>query len=460
MKRSIFASAKAYLDSAGQWYLKTPERAIDRAYKAALMIKAMEDEHFGGKKISAASGQYGESAMVYFEAKLEKYLKDTRLSLSEFKISNAVFNLGSKNYNQSELNGARGVDRIDPLSVSDQQSILLEKLQFIDEVLTRYDEDEFPSSALMVVSQNPNNSQSLQVNVSNVSPTPVVNYGDQFTDADPPHTSKKGDSIADKTGVVPRSILRTLDRLKRNLSPNAEQEVIRDFRNTQNRTVRAIRFILTLILVPLLTQQVVKALVVGPVIDHVRMPETTEIFLNADYQMEAFEELQRFEELLKFKTMIGIEPNLSAEERENKIRDKAEEIKENYWLQGQNAIKNIFADIAAVIVFCLVLINSKREIAILKGFIDEVVYGLSDSAKAFIIILFTDIFVGFHSPHGWEVILEGFSRHLGIPENRQFIFLFIATFPVILDTIFKYWIFRYLNRISPSAVATYRNMNE
>jgi hypothetical protein len=102
----------------------------------------------------------------------------------------------------------------------------------------------------------------------------------------------------------------------------------------------------------------------------------------------------------------------------------------------------------------------KRQVATLKAFIDEIVYGLSDSAKAFIIILFTDMFVGFHSPHGWEVLLEGMSRHLGFPANRDFIFLFIATFPVILDTVFKYWIFRYLNRISPSAVATYKNMNE
>jgi hypothetical protein len=110
--------------------------------------------------------------------------------------------------------------------------------------------------------------------------------------------------------------------------------------------------------------------------------------------------------------------------------------------------------------FGFVIANSQREITVLKSFMDNIVYGLSDSAKAFIIILLTDIFVGFHSPHGWEVILEGISRHLGLPENRQFIFLFIATFPVILDTVFKYWIFRYLNRISPSAVATYRNMNE
>lgn len=80
--------------------------------------------------------------------------------------------------------------------------------------------------------------------------------------------------------------------------------------------------------------------------------------------------------------------------------------------------------------------------------------------KLFLIILFTDMFVGFHSPHGWEVIIEVILRHLGLPESRDFIFLFISTFPVILDTIFKYWIFRYLNQVSPSAVATYHNMNE
>ena len=109
---------------------------------------------------------------------------------------------------------------------------------------------------------------------------------------------------------------------------------------------------------------------------------------------------------------------------------------------------------AGIIFFC------KREIQIIKSFLDEIAYGLSDSAKAFLIILLTDMFVGYHSPHGWEVILEGIARHLGLPENREFNFLFIATFPVILDTVLKYWIFRYLNRISPSSVATYKNMNE
>ena len=95
-----------------------------------------------------------------------------------------------------------------------------------------------------------------------------------------------------------------------------------------------------------------------------------------------------------------------------------------------------------------------------KCFLDDIVYGLSDSAKAFLIILFTDVFVGFHSPHGWEVIVKNISEHLGIVFEKNIIGIFIATFPVILDTIFKYWVFRYLSRLSPSALATFKEMNE
>jgi hypothetical protein len=110
--------------------------------------------------------------------------------------------------------------------------------------------------------------------------------------------------------------------------------------------------------------------------------------------------------------------------------------------------------------FAYLILTGGRQISVLKSFVNELIYGLSDTAKAFLIILFTDIFVGFHSTHGWEVVLENGLRHFGLPENRDLIFLFIATFPVVLDTVFKYWIFRYLNQVSPSAVATYHDMNE
>jgi len=175
---------------------------------------------------------------------------------------------------------------------------------------------------------------------------------------------------------------------------------------------------------------------------------------------EAIEEIESFEKKIKFEAITGQLPHLSSEQYEEMVEKKTLEVAKDYSHESENALKNILADLLSLGAFAWILFISPQQIQILKAFIDELIYGLSDSAKAFLIILFTDVFVGFHSTHGWEVLLEGILHHFGLPENRNYIYLFIATFPVVLDAIFKYWIFRYLSRISPSAVATYRNMNE
>jgi len=175
---------------------------------------------------------------------------------------------------------------------------------------------------------------------------------------------------------------------------------------------------------------------------------------------EAIEEIESFEKKIKFEAITGQLPHLSSEKYEEMVEKKTLEVAKDYSHESENALKNILADLLSLGAFAWILFISPQQIQILKAFIDELIYGLSDSAKAFLIILFTDVFVGFHSTHGWEVLLEGILHHFGLPENRNYIYLFIATFPVVLDAIFKYWIFRYLSRISPSAVATYRNMNE
>ena len=260
--------------------------------------------------------------------------------------------------------------------------------------------------------------------------------------------------------MLPRSILRTVDRIKQDLDPDAEVDVVRNFRNSKTQTTVAITFVLQLIIVPLLAQYLSKNFVVAPVVESFRARTQADVFLNVAMEEDALHELQQFEERFRFEVLIGKAPELSEVEIEDRVRQKAFQIEEDYRQRSADAIENVFADVIAVLSFSLLLTSCRAQVATLKAFIDEIVYGLSDSAKAFIIILFTDTFVGFHSPHGWEVLLEGMANHLGLPANRNFIFLFIATFPVILDTVFKYWIFRYLNRISPSAVATYKNMNE
>nr|YP_010619066.1 Envelope membrane protein [Pterosiphonia complanata]WAX03079.1 Envelope membrane protein [Pterosiphonia complanata] len=271
---------------------------------------------------------------------------------------------------------------------------------------------------------------------------------------------KINQSAFEKTGIIPRSMNKLFNRFKQELNPNAEVEALEEFKVAKYQTSTSVKYIIVLLVTPILINQISKIIVLDPLINYLWNRKNVYIFLNRSQEERAFADLQRFEEKLHFEILIGKLDSLPIESVEKKMSDRALEIALEYSQESANAIKNIIADFISIIIFLSILIINKRQFSILKSFIDESIYGLSDTAKAFLIILFTDIFVGFHSPHGWEIVIEAILRHFGLPESRDFIFIFISTFPVVLDTIFKYWIFRYLNKISPSAVATYHNMNE
>jgi hypothetical protein len=266
-------------------------------------------------------------------------------------------------------------------------------------------------------------------------------------------------TLSRKPEVLPRSLLGVVDQVRRQLDPDAEASVVAGFRRRRDSTLVSLRILLLLILVPILMQQVSRTYLISPLVDHFS-PTTAMINLPRPHLQElAVAKLRSFKDELEFEALLKNEAPPSPEEMKQKLSEKAQQLQEQSQEESTHALKNVFADIAALAGFVIVCLAGQRDIQILRGFIDELVYGLSDSAKAFTIILFTDIFVGFHSPEGWTVLLDGIAHHLGLPAKENFIMLFIATFPVVLATIFKYWIFRYLNRLSPSSVATLRNMN-
>lgn len=396
-----------------QWFFDTPQRALLEAYKAAQEIRNIEIEYFGSQKISVESASYTENVMSYWQGCLNRNLTIIKLRLAEFKLSRSVLNIANTD--------------------------LLEKLKLIDEVTDKYTSIK----ESLIPNFEPTGLGSNKVSPNSDSPKVV-----------------KLPPVSQKTGVIPRSIGRAINKIQTDLTPQAEEEFVRNYRISKSRTRTAFRFIMILIIVPLLTQRLSKLFVVSPILEHLSGGNFNQIFINSDMETEALSKLKIFKEQLRFEGLITQAPLLSYEEVEKNIKEKAIEIAEEFRSKSRGAISNTFADLISLTTFGIIIANSKREIVIVKAFMDNVVYGLSDSAKAFLIILFTDIFVGFHSPHGWEVLLEGVSEHFGLPANRSGIFLFIATFPVILNTIVKYWIFRYLSRLSPSALATLKEMDE
>ena len=347
----------------------------------------------------------------------------------------------------------------------------------------------------------------------------------------------------EQTGLVPRSIIRTFDRFRRQLLNRAESSVIQEFRVSRYQVLVSVKCLVTLLIIPLVVNFLTKTFFFMPLTEYLWNTQQNEIFLNLYQENRAFSELHDFEEKLFFESLIetqsapfgkdnpqkdqlsarkkkeilasadssennrlsknkifeksgisktetpfetaqatraakqaqstpsislnliedgqaGLSPFYLENSLPQKFQQKTIELAIYYNQQSIEAITNLFGDFITFITISFLFIWMEPQIIILKSFLTESIYSLSDTTKSFLLILLTDLLVGFHSPRGWEIFVEIILRHFGLPENQDFIYLFVATFPVLLNTVFKYWIFRYLNQISPSTVATYHSMIE
>jgi hypothetical protein len=273
----------------------------------------------------------------------------------------------------------------------------------------------------------------------------------------------------ERTGLVPRSIIRTLKRFFIQLNPSSESFIVQEFRISRYQGLVALRTFLTLAFLPSLFSELSKAILFKPLIEYFWNQGENDIFLNQSQQERAFQTLKDFEEQLYFEELLkhveNVEKLIGTSELDSwpqsvLISEKMIEIAKEYNHETIECLVRICGDamfFAALVFLGWVL---RPQLIILQSFITEFLYALSDTTKSFCIILLTELVVGFHSLNGWEVFLKTMLERFGLPENEEFIMLCIATFPVLLDTAFKYWIFRYLNKLSPSTVVTYHSMIE
>nr|AYC65748.1 Envelope membrane protein [Udotea sp. TZ0819] len=204
------------------------------------------------------------------------------------------------------------------------------------------------------------------------------------------------------------------------------------------------------------------------------------IFLNFNQQQQAFAQVQTFSQQFYFETFFQSSKIFSinwkypllvnVKQRIFIEKNNLETIYQNYFLkyahfyneQSVSIVTNWILDFTTFLFFVVILVFLIPQILVLKTCFIEALLSLNETIKCFFLIFFLDLIVGFHSSKSWEIFLQYIFEHFGfqIYQNSNFIAFFISTFPVFLDTIFKYWIFRYLNRISPCTVLTYQAMIE
>ncbi len=317
----------------------------------------------------------------------------------------------------------------------------------------------------------------------------------------------------EKIGLIPQSIVRTLDRLRRQLLPEGRVLALEEFRISRLRTIVALQCLFILITVPVFVHFIGKGIVIKPSVQYFWNIQHNEIFLNSYQTKRAYYEMREFHNILFFESLTqdrslnervhlcqqstSINPDsqplserfkvnqmvnlasqhessfptiiettnlLSSESKlddvEEQIKHKAVQLAVKYNQQSIEAITDFVGDVVTMITIRILLLLLKTQIVFLKAFLLECFYSLNDAKKSVLIFFVTDLLVGYHSPKGWQLLTESLLRHYGLPESRVFIKFLIAILPVLLDTLFKYWIFRHLNRTSPSTVVTYHALIE
>jgi hypothetical protein len=276
-----------------------------------------------------------------------------------------------------------------------------------------------------------------------------------------PKANLTGDTPSDKTNqTISPATSNKFFNFRQELTPEYEQTVIKQLRTLRQQQRIAIRFILIIILVPLSVQVISRNFIFSPVLNYfgVDRAKISEVYISQEIGEKYLREFARLQEIEEIKHVLGVEK--AGHESEENFREQVQELFKEAGYESQDGWKNLLSDTTGLIAFIAILIFGRQQLAITRAYVSRYFLSLNDITKAFIFILFTDIFVGFHSAEGWTVILETLFRHFGWRENITFISLFVATVPVILDTIFKLLIFNYLTRKSPTAATILEKMNQ
>nr|YP_010168748.1 chloroplast envelope protein [Allium tricoccum]QRZ02328.1 chloroplast envelope protein [Allium tricoccum]WGF22464.1 envelope membrane protein [Allium tricoccum] len=186
----------------------------------------------------------------------------------------------------------------------------------------------------------------------------------------------------------------------------------------------------------------------------------SEHFLNDIQEKNVLEKFLELEELFLLDEMIKEYPETHIKKLRIGIHKETIQLVKTQNEYHLHIILHLSTNIICFTILSGYFILGNEELVILNSWIQEFFYNLSDTIKAFSILLVTDLWIGFHSTHGWELMIGSIYNDFGLAHNEQIISGLVSTFPVILDTIVKYWIFRFLNRVSPSLVVIYHSMNE
>lgn len=438
------------MNQLSQWLSRRQLQVLNNAFEGAQTIKALEDQYFNGDKIEPRSEQ-SKTVSDYVQSLRDRQLLRIRTNLAQFRLNGFLIS------QKSRIQGAAALDDASGLEIRGLDADSLQKLNFIDSVISKYRPLSDDEALLQITDQLEGRTAPVQDAESPEAADSSASSPSRGERLPHPEPQQRSVFTRQSRRIRP-NVFGGLQTIRQELNPAYEQQVIEELRLHRQQDKIALRWLAILLLIPIIVQIVTKTVILSPILSTYSDRRPTRIELSQEIQEHFLAEFTIFKEKLEVQEILGEHPFTDAE-KEQKLYEIAEELWAEARQEALNGLKNLIADGVAIATFGGIVFFNRRKIATIRSFSNRTFLSLSDPVKVFLLILVTDMFVGFHSAEGWAVILEGISDHFGNPANEAAIGLFIATVPVIMDACIKFWIFSYLTSYSPATSAIYERMN-
>lgn len=240
-----------------------------------------------------------------------------------------------------------------------------------------------------------------------------------------------------------------------------ENDILYEDRVFQYASTNSAKFLALLILIPWALDFVVHDFVLMPFLDRYvkTVPLAAQMLdVRRSQKLEMVKVLKTEKARFRLEVEIGKSPPLSDEEVWWELRDKALELRDERRLENRKAFANIWSDLVFGISLFILLYLNQSKVALLKFTGYKIINNISDAGKAFLIILVTDIFLGYHSESGWQTLVEIILEHYGIEADESAIITFVCVVPVFMDACVKLWLFKKLPGLAPRVSNIFKEM--
>ncbi|KAI8471925.1 MAG: CemA family-domain-containing protein [Monoraphidium minutum] len=221
----------------------------------------------------------------------------------------------------------------------------------------------------------------------------------------------------------------------------------------------AIAFAARLVLIPIVTGALVGRALAEPVLSFTLVNNPDAFAMTGRQKIEGASRVHQEEARVRMMMAIGQAPPLNEREMVSHLREFAHELQEEERHRNESGLITLVCDSTSVMTLTVLMARDTAGRSALFNTIGRLFEGLSDIAKAVAIILIADTMLGYHSEEGWTGLIDVVLGHYGIEVEEKEIVLFVGIIPIAIDVFFKYWIFIGLNKISPGAVVTIKQLD-